>query len=436
MKQRHLAAEIFQGLAAAGHESGELFLKMGRSRRFELGSHGRVSGASREVGWAVRAGSARSSLFLAGSGLPRPDMDWPQSDGKAIQLSAARPIPAWRPPVDLDSSLVAESEAIALLEGIERSLLGELPKSRLIRGLLDEGTSETSVFNTLGVDVSFRSRAASLYLEAVGPWGGESSVSLMVAAREVRRLQPAAIARRLANRLALEHEGTAPAKERGEILMAPPVAIRMLAGLLPLLVGGGGMRLARRYRDRQGRIGSSALSIMDDGRYPGGVLEAPVDGEGSPTGEVVLVDEGHFCQALLGWTDVSGSARPTLGCMRRDSWRDMPRVAPSHLFIKPRPEVAAGSLVASVTRGYYLVEPTGSGRFDFEKDQFWLPVCGFALRQGNVEVPLAHARLEGSIGAFLQGIQTVARDLAFQPLGGMVGSPSLLVTGVGLSRTA
>lgn len=434
MKHRELAAEVFHHLAARGHETGELFLKLGRSRRFELGPHGRVCGASHEVGWAVRAGNARSSLFLAGSGLPRPDIDWPQSDGRAIQLAAARPVPAWRPPADLDSSLVAESEAIALLEGIERSLVDELPKSRVIRGLLDEGTSETSVFNTLGVDASFRARAASLYVEAVGPWGGGSSVSVRVAAREVRRLQPAAIARRLANILTLEHEGTAPAKERGEILMAPPVAVRMLGGLLPLLVGRAGEQLARKYRDRQGRIGSAVLSIVDDGRYPGGVLEAPVDGEGSPTGEVVLVDEGRFRQALLGWADVSGTARPSLGCIRRDSWRDVPRVAPSHLYIKPRLEVAAGSLVAAVSRGHYLIEPTGGGRFDFEKDQFWLPVCGFALRRGTVEVPLAHARLEGSISAFLQGVQTVARDLDFQPLGGMLGSPSLLVTGVGLSR--
>lgn len=436
MKHGDLAAEIFDELARSGFDTGELFVKSGRSRRFEVGPHGRVSVASREDGWAVRAGDRRSSLFLAGSGLPRADIQWPEPVGKPIHLPAARPVPSWLAPTDLDAPVAAENEAIGLLESIERALIEELPRSRLILGALDEGTSETAIINTLGVDTRYRSRAASLHLEAVGPWSDGSSVSLLSAVREVRHLQPAAVARRLGNRLLLEHEGTAPVRERGEIVMAPPVAIRMLVGLRPLLVGAAGLRLARAYRDRRGRIGSEALSIVDNGRYRGGVLEAPVDGEGSPTGEVVLVAEGRFCEALLDRVDVRGSARPSLGCVRRDSWRDLPRVAPSHLYIEPRPEVAAGSLVEGVTRGYYLAEATGRGQFDFEKDLFRLPVCGFELRQGKAETPLARARLEGGIGAFLQGIRAVARDLAFEPIGGMLGAPSLLVTGLGLSRVA
>jgi predicted Zn-dependent protease len=91
-----------------------------------------------------------------------------------------------------------------------------------------------------------------------------------------------------------------------------------------------------------------------------------------------------------------------------------------------------GQLLGSVTRGYYLLEPLGAGVFDFERDQFRLPVCGFVLRQGRAAGPLSRTWLEGGITVLLRNIQAVARDLTFEPLGAMIGSPSILVSGLGL----
>ncbi|HSL81173.1 MAG TPA: metallopeptidase TldD-related protein, partial [Thermoanaerobaculia bacterium] len=54
-----------------------------------------------------------------------------------------------------------------------------------------------------------------------------------------------------------------------------------------------------------------------------------------------------------------------------------------------------------------------------------------ALERGQATAPVAGAVLEGGIGSFLRGVVAAGRDLAFFPLaGGMVGSPTLLVTGM------
>lgn len=433
--RRELAAELLAVLRRRGLTEAEVFFKQGRSRRFEVGAPGRVGSSSRETGWAIRAGDDRSSLWMAGTGLPLPESDWPAPDGRAIRLPAAEPIAAWRPPADLDASLMAEGEAIGLLEAVERALSTELPGARLLRGVLDEGTSETMIFNSRGVDVEYRSRAAALRVEAVAPGKAAPSSALLVAEREARRFQPGAVGNRLANHLLLARQGRAEMRHRGELLIGSAVATRILAGCLPLLVGAQGERLARRYRDRQGRIGSSALTIVDDGRLPGGVLEAPVDGEGVPTGQTLLVEQGQFRRSLQGWRELAGRHQARPGCVRRHGWRDLPRVAPSHLYIQPATEVAVGSLLGSMSRGCYLVEAEGSGRFDLESDHFRLPVCGFVVQQGQATAPLAGAVLEGSLQSLLQGIQAVARDLAFQPLVGMLGAPTLLVAGFGLRRS-
>lgn len=419
-------------MATAGMEEAEVFCKSGRSRRLEVDLQARVGVSSSERGWAIRAGGPRSSMFIAGTGLPTADLGCPDPDGQPLRLPSAVAIPDWNPPVDLDLPLLGEAESAAILEGIERTLEGELRGSRILRSFLEEGTSEASIVSTRGVEAHFRRRAATLFVAATGPWPESSSYQLSLAERDPRRFQPAAIGRRLANRLLMVRGDSAPTRERGELLLSSAVGARLLASLLPIFIGPEGAKWARQARDRRGRMGSRHLTVIDDGRLQGGVLDSPVDGEGRPTGARVLIEQGAFRGGLVDWRQAGDSTAPPLGCMRRESWRDLPRVGPSHLFVQPQPDVAVGDLLGSISRGHYLVEPLGAGRFDFEHDRFCLPVCGFALRQGAATAPLARAWLEGGIRALLEGIHGVARDLSFEPLGAMIGTPTMLVRGVGL----
>ena len=192
-------------------------------------------------------------------------------------------------PADLEAPFSGEIEAIRLLEAVETGVTQELEGARLLRGLLDEGSSQTSILSTRGIEASYRSRAASLFVEMAGPWPGSETVVVTMARRELRSFHPPTIARRIVDRLLLQWEGEAPERDRGELLLGPALGVRLLVALLPLLLGGGDAALTRALRDRQGRIGSGLVTIKDDGRYPGGVLEAPVDGEGSPTRETVLI---------------------------------------------------------------------------------------------------------------------------------------------------
>ena len=57
----------------------------------------------------------------------------------------------------------------------------------------------------------------------------------------------------------------------------------------------------------------------------GGIAEAPVDGEGQPTREVVLVDEGGYRQPLLAWWQSAAAPKRASGCVLRPGWRDRHR---------------------------------------------------------------------------------------------------------------
>lgn len=433
--------EVLVSLVRRGWPDAEVLAKRGRSRRLELTAVTETSTFTQEQAWAVRAGHHRGAFFTAGTGEPRPEGPWPEPSGRALRLPEPVPVPVWNEPSDFDAPLIGEREGLKLLESIGKELSAELPKARLLHAALEDGSSEGELANSRGLRARTRSRIATLYLEAAGPGRpadrSASTAALYLTAREARKFHPPALARRLADRLAVTAQGGPPPStpgDTGEILLAPPVAARLLCGLLPLLIGPKADSAMAGLRDHRGRIGSPPLTLIDNGRLAGGAFEAAVDGEGMPTREVLLIDQGFFRQPLLTWWQAESASGVPSGCMRRAGWRDLPAPAPTHLYLKPDPKTPVLALLGSVAQGYYLIDATGGARFDFAENFFALPVCGFAVESGRASAPVAGAWLCGKISTLLQNIVGVGRDLAFHPLNGMIGSPTLLVTGLEMRK--
>ncbi len=431
--------ETLKALLARGLPEVEVLAKKGRSRRFALDGERTASAYAEERGWAVRAGDRRGSLFACGTGDPPPDGPWPPAYPPALRLSSPEPPPPWKEPSDFEVPLIGEREGLALLEGIARELAAELPRGRVLSGTLEDGSSEGQITSSKGLAATFRGRLAALRLEAIGPGLSRPAV-IELAEREARRFNPKAIARRLADRLAV---GAAPgldenAERTGDLLLAPAVAARLLSGLVPLFFGPRTDGEISAILGQAVRVGSEALTLIDDGRLAGGVFESPIDGEGTPTREVTLIERGNFLGPVLSPvqarganpTGAAGSRAQIAGIARRASFRDLPTPGPTHLYLRPDPKVGVGALLASVQVGTYLIDALGPARVDLANGTFALPVCGLAVENGKATAPLGHAWLGGEISDLLRGIVGVGRDLAFLPLDGMVGSPTLLVKGL------
>ncbi len=430
-----LFEELVSRLGKEGFDDVELYSKEGRSRRLEtvpVAASGRralrrVELRSEEVGWAVRAGGAKGAIFACGTGNAVPDGPWPAPYGEPLQLPALRA--AGEVAADEAAPLIVESEALDRVEAFERALATEADGARLVRAVVDDGRSEARLESTRGVDCVTHIRAGAVYLEVVADG---LQRSLQLATRAAVGVDFEAQARRLGTLLSvMRARGQAPT-EAGPMVLAPAVGVSLLEGLLPLLVGGDGWRCARRLRDRRGQVASEALSIVDDGGLPGGLLAAAVDGEGVPTRLVRLIENGRYRQPLLSWHEASPGRGEGSGCMLRPSWRRPPQPGPTHLFVEPHREVSPADLIGSVGTGYYWIDVRGSGLFDLTRDHFELPVMGFRLRRGRASDPVARAVLKGSIGELLRSVRGVARDLNFSPRRSLLGAPTMLLEGLSL----
>jgi len=424
-----LLERIAATLGREGMDEVELYRKTGQSRRVELGPQGLIEVRSQEAGWAVRASGRKGSFFACGTNEPEPSGPWPTASGEALQLPSARAAdPVFEPE---EVPLHVETEAMSRLETFERELRRELAEARLVHAILDDGSSEVRLSSSRGIEVVHRQRAAALYLEVAA--GGARPVrrALQLAACTAAEIDFASLARRLGVLLTVMRDGSEGDADGGEMVLAPAAAARLFAGLLPLLIGPDAWPAARALGDRRSRVGSPRLTVIDDGRLPRGVFSAPIDGEGVPTREVTLIDEGHYLQPLLSWREAEPGAATPSGCCRRPSWRQPPEESPSHLYIAPHAETAPAALIGSVERGHYWLD-AGPARVDLDADRFALPVCGFRLSQGRASEPVSSASISGSVSGLLQGILGVGRDLTFVPLGHLSGSPTLLVEGLKL----
>lgn len=411
----------------------EAYVKRGRLRRVQVDAASEAEVRSEEEGWAVRAGTDRASFFAAGSGAAPTKAIWPEPDGRPIRLPRPMERGPWRAPADLDVPLLVEGEAKALLRAIGERLQDELAGARLVEASLEDGSSESALVNHHGVEAEVRGRAAALRLFVIGPRA--TSLHLYLAERAARRFHASRIAADVAAQLTAQAEGQPVERDRGEFVLAPMLGARLLASLTPLWLGREAIALASSLRERSGTIAGAPLTIAENPRHEGTVPGVAFDGEGVPTRETVLVQEGRYVQPLLSWRQADTPKLVAAGCTRRPSWRDRPAAGVTQLFIRPNREMRAAALLEGISRGYYLMDAGRPAQADLREDRFSLPVCGYRLEGGRARGTVAETVLTGSVRSLLQGIQTVASDLEFWPLGGaLYGSPSMLVTGVELRK--
>lgn len=420
-------------LARAGEA--EICTKQGRSRRFERDATGEQLATAIEAGWAVRAGDLRQSWFVAASGeLPDPDrpggpLAEPNPTPHPLWLPEPRPVSRRASAAGPAAALAGESEMRALLAAIERELAREAPGARLETAHLEEGLSSTSIVSTRGVAARTTHRAAWLRLEVERAGRRLTAESQ---APELRDVQALGLARRVGDRLTALDGRHSPSVMPGLLRLAPAVGARLLAAMVPGLVGREAAGRAGSLGGVGAIVGSAEVTVVDDGGLPGGLLAAPTDGEGVACGAATLIEEGRLARTLCAWWECDEPAEAT-GCMRRASWRDLPRRAPTHLYLQPDQGVAPLDLItAEGGSGAYVIDVEGGVAVDPASGRFAMPVCGYILERGRAAGGFGRRLLTGSLRDWLNGVRGRGRDLDFVAGDGMFGAPTLLVEGLEL----
>jgi PmbA protein len=434
------ALAAIKGMKGAGAPAGEIFLEDysvfsvsvadGRIESLETQD---VRGAGLRLfdrgrfGFAytadLSADGVRAAIEMARGLIARADPD----DANRLPEADESATPE---PENFDPALarIDPQEKIRLARRVEESARATDPRvTRVRQSKYTDVSGRVEVASTNGLRRSFPfSRAyasievnASQGSELQSGWYGDFAIRFT-------GLDPAAVGREAARRAVQKLGAERTPTRRANLVLEPSVASSLLEAISPALRADNVLKGKSALGSRVGQqVGSPKVTLLDDGRLPGGDHSGPYDAEGLATRCTLLI-EGGVLKGFLhsSYTSLRMGAAPTGNAFRR-SFKSPPHIGSSTLYLQPT-GVAPQTVISDAGDGIYITEVMGLHTIDPISGDFSLGASGLALRGGRPETPLDRIGIAGNVLDLLKSIAGVATDLRFMP-GGGAGSTTLLM---------
>jgi len=243
-----------------------------------------------------------------------------------------------------------------------------------------------------------------------------------VARRWVALDDPASVGRRAAER-ALRRLGARQVATCEVPVIFEPTVARSLLGHLVACVNGSAV-----YRGTSflaGRLGDAlaprTVTVLDDGRLPGGLGSRPFDGEGLATRRTAVLEEGRLASYLLDTYTGRKLGLASTGNATRGVGGS-PSPGPGNLWIAPG-ETSPEDILADTRRGLLVTYLFGHG-FNPVTGDFSRGAAGLWIENGRPVHPVHEVTIAGNLADMLAGVDAVGSDLLWQ---GRVAAPTLRI---------
>jgi len=177
--------------------------------------------------------------------------------------------------------------------------------------------------------------------------------------------------------------------------------------------------------DRAGtRVGNERVTILDDGRLPGGLGSSPFDGEGTPTRETVVIRNGVLETYLSDTYWGRRLGMPSTGNASGGG------VGANNLYLMPGTGTL-DELVASTERGVLVLDTIGFAT-EYASGIYSRGARGIYIEDGAPQYAIDEFTIASTFGQMLETIDGIAGDLRFD---GTIVSPSFRIAEMTLSGT-
>jgi PmbA protein len=372
----------------------------------------------------------------------------PDADEAAALLVAARESAGLATPDE--GNVLPEAAEAEDLPGLFRESLANLDPERKVRMALDleraavssqpevrkveevmygDSVARSAVASTAGVESSYERTGCWCVVSALAERDGEAQSGFSFRlARELDELEWEETAEEAALRGARLLGSRKPGTEKVAVILDPWAASSFLGVLARALSGEEVQKGRSLLADLVGeRIASDAVTLVDDGRLMDGPSAAPVDDEGVPMSRTPVVDAGVLRGFLHNTATARRAGASSTGNASRPSYRGVPGVAPSNLFLVPGPDDPE-AILRRAGRAIYVQDVTGvhSGANPVS-GEFSVGATGLRVEEGGFGEPLREMTIASTLPEVLQRVEAVGSDLRFFPGGGSLGAPTMLV---------
>jgi PmbA protein len=182
--------------------------------------------------------------------------------------------------------------------------------------------------------------------------------------------------------------------------------------------------------DRMGEtVGSSMVTLMDNGRLKGGLASAPFDAEGVPTKATRLVDEGVLQNLMYDSYTAAKEDKVSTGNAQRNGHRGMPGLAASNFYMQAGTK-SPEEIIKGVESGFYVLSVMQTGGINPINGDCSMSANGLWIENGELKQPVGGVTIATSLDDFLMNVSEVGNDMQQVPFGSVVGVPTLRIDNV------
>jgi PmbA protein len=227
-----------------------------------------------------------------------------------------------------------------------------------------------------------------------------------------------AAARRTLRRLGARKVAT----QEVPVVFDPDMAASLMRSVCGAVSGSAIYRGASFLAGKLGQqVAATGLTLVDDGRMPGGLGSRPFDGEGLPTRRTMVIENGKLASYLLDTYTGRKLGLASTGNASR-SLGQPPTVGPMNFYAPPGPH-SPEEIIRSVDRGLYVTEMIGFG-VNLVTGDYSRGAVGLWIEKGELAYPVEEITIAGNLKDMLRGIEMIGNDLEWR---GAVAAPTLKI---------
>lgn len=326
-------------------------------------------------------------------------------------------------PADRSVSLESRIEDARCAEAAARELDPRIDNS--------EGSQASSAFarvvygNSRGFMGHYESASHGLFSEPLARDGDSMQRDYwLTTGRRLSDLEdPAEVGRKAAGRALRRLGAKRVATCEVPVLFDGITAPSLIGQLVSCLSGYSIYRESSFLADRLGdSIASKLVTIIDDGRLPGGLGSKPFDGEGQATRRNVLVEGGRLESWLLDHYSAKKLGLSSTGSASRGAGA-APHVGTTNLWLEPG-EGTLEELIGEIDRGFLVTELIGMG-FNPTTGDYSRGAAGLWIEGGEIVHPVEEVTIAGNLGTMLEQIDRVGCELVWR---GRTAAPPLRIS--------
>ena len=324
------------------------------------------------------------------------------------------PVPTVCKPIDgmCDPAAVSFSTEDAVKQTIRMLELTESIDSRIIVGEAEFSAEilDRVLINSAGAEASEQSSLFT-YVILTTAVDGEKVSNMdykFGASRSVAGIDVDSITRRsCAN--AVGSLGAEPGESfNGQVLLDPYAILSLFAPLQFQFNARNVLRGMSRWKDALGEaVATSAITLVDDGRLPGGVATASFDREGIPHGRLPLIENGVLRSFMHNSYTAHAFGVPNTG-HAAGSAGSLPGIGSTNLEILPGTK-SKDELISEIKRGLLVSRFSGNAN-PVSGDFSGVAKAAYLIKDGKIDRPVSGTLIAGNVFEALKSLSGISSE--------------------------